>query len=71
MRSQSPPSTAKIAFTSTRDGNRESYLMNPDGSEQVNRTLHPADDLRPARSPTGEQLLFMSDRDGVQPLAIS
>lgn len=40
--------------------------MNPDGSEQVNRALHPADALRPAWSPTGEQRLFMSDRDGVR-----
>ena len=29
------PTTPKILFTSTRDGNREVYMMNPDGSEQV------------------------------------
>ena len=28
------PTTPKILFTSTRDGNREIYTMNPDGSEQ-------------------------------------
>ena len=35
------PTTPKILFTSTRDGNREVYMMNPDGSEQVNLTQHP------------------------------
>ena len=56
------PKTAKIAFTSAGDVNREIYLMNPDGSEQVNITNHPADDLYPRWSPTGEQILFVSDR---------
>ena len=27
------PTTAKIVFTSARDGNREVYIMNPNGSE--------------------------------------
>ena len=43
------------------DVNRE--MMNPDGTEQVNLTNHPADDLHsPVWSPTGEQILFVSDR---------
>ena len=62
------PTTPKILFTSTRDGNREVYIMNPDGSEQVNLTQHPADDLRAAWSPTGEQILFVSDRGGTRDL---
>ena len=33
------PTTAKIAFTSTRDGNSEIYIMNPDGSKQVKGPL--------------------------------
>ena len=60
------PTTPKILFTSTRDGNREVYMMNPDGSEQVNLTQHPADDLGAVRSPTGEQILFVSDRQGTR-----
>ncbi len=57
------PTTAKIVFGSSRDGNREIYLMNPDGSEQINLTNHRADDVSPVFSPTGEQILFASDRD--------
>ena len=56
------PTTPKILFTSSRDGNREVYIMNPDGSEQVNLTQHPADDQQAVWSPTGEQILFISDR---------
>ena len=47
------PTTPKILFTSTRDGNREVYMMNPDGSEQVNLTQHPAGDLGAVWSPDG------------------
>ena len=57
------PATAKIAFGSARDGNREIYIMNPDGTQQTNLTRHKADDVSPAWSPTGEQVLFASDRD--------
>ena len=62
------PTTPKILFTSTRDGNREVYIMNPDGSEQVNLTQHHGDDLQAVWSPTGEQILFVSDRHGVRDL---
>ncbi len=37
----------KIAFYSDRDGNTEIYIMNVDGSEQVNLTNNPADDYGP------------------------
>lgn len=56
--------TAKIAFASNRDGNSEIYVMNPDGSEQVNLTHHPGNDYSPVWSPTGKQILFASDRGG-------
>lgn len=56
--------TAKIAFASNRDGNSEIYIMNPDGSQQVNLTRHRADDYSPAWSPTGKQILFASERGG-------
>ena len=57
------PTTAKIVFTTSRDGNREIYMMNPDGSDQVRLTNHRADDAIATWSPTGEHILFASDRD--------
>lgn len=62
------PTTPKILFTSVWNGNREIYIMNPDGSKQINLTQHPADDLNAVWSPTGEQILFVSDRGGVRDL---
>lgn len=56
------PATPKIVFTSNRDGNAEIYVMNPDGSGQVNLTRHRAADFDPVWSPTGEQILFASNR---------
>ena len=57
------PETPKIAFTSSREGNRDIYLMNPDGTQQVKITNHRARDGMSAWSPTGEQILFSSDRN--------
>lgn len=62
--------TEKILFTSSRDGNAEIYMMNPDGSQQVRLTDHRAADFRPACSPTGEEILFVSDRGGERDLYI-
>jgi TolB protein len=53
-----------VAFTSTRDGNPEIYVMNPDGSAQTRLTEDPAIDDYPAISPDGEQIAFTSWRDG-------
>ena len=57
------PDTAKVVFASSRDGNYEIYLMNPDGSEQVNITNHRANDISAVWSPTGEHILFASNRE--------
>ena len=62
------PETAKIVFTSNREGNSEIYIMNPDGSDQINLTQHRAKDFAPVWSPTGEQILFTSDRGGIEDL---
>ena len=58
------PRTEKIAFSSNRDGALDIYIMNPDGSGQVNLTRHKASDFSPVWSPTGEHILFVSNRDG-------
>ena len=60
-----PPDTSKIVFAKGRIGEktRDIYLMNLDGSEQVNLTNHRADDISPVWSPTGEHILFASDRE--------
>lgn len=51
-----------IAFESNRSGNNEIYVMNPDGTIEVNLTKHPANDVFPSWSPDGTQILFASDR---------
>jgi len=58
------PDGTKIAFVTGRDGNREIYLMNPDGSGQVNLTNSPAFESTPVWSPDGSRIAFVSDRDG-------
>ena len=60
------PTTPKILFTSVQDNKYGVYVMNLDGSEQVNLTQHRANDLNAVWSPTGEQILFVSDRSGIR-----
>jgi Tol biopolymer transport system component len=38
------PDGKRVLFDTTRDGNREVYVMDADGSDPVNLTRHPADD---------------------------
>ena len=60
------PTTPKILFTgvSMPDRTYEIYIMNPDGSEQLNLTQHRANDVGAVWSPSGEEILFVSDRGG-------
>jgi hypothetical protein len=53
-----------IAFTSTRDGNGEIYLMNPDLTDPDPRRLtnNAAGDGLAALSPDGKKVAFDSDR---------
>ena len=54
----------QIVFTSSRDGDNEVYLMDADGSNQVNLSNNPsAGDGQPVIGPNGK-IAFISDRDG-------
>ena len=53
-------SNGKIAFTSDRDGNREIYVMNADGTGQRRLTNNPGVDDYPAWSPDGRRIAFLS-----------
>ena len=63
------PDTAKIVFTSSGISNkRDIFIMDTNGHNKINLTEHPADDIRPTWSPTGEHILFVSDREGMHDL---
>jgi Tol biopolymer transport system component len=59
-----PADNGKIAFTTDRDGNREIYVMNADGSGLTRLTNDPGADTEPVWSPDGSKIAFTTDRDG-------
>jgi Tol biopolymer transport system component len=61
---------AKIAFMSDRDGNREIYVMDADGSNVTRLTNNPAVDDYPAWSPDGKRIAFQSEREGSEQIYI-
>jgi Tol biopolymer transport system component len=58
------PDRTKIAFTSTRDGNPEIYVMNADGTSRTRLTFTSAFEDDPSWSPDGTKITFWSSRDG-------
>lgn len=59
------PDNTKIAFVSQRDGNREIYVMNLNGTNVIRLTNNSAWDIHPAWSHDGTRLAFVSNRGGV------
>lgn len=59
-----PGENGKIAFYSSRDGESEIYVMNPDGTDQTRLTSDGNSDAYPAWSPDGTKIAFASQRDG-------
>jgi hypothetical protein len=57
------PDGTEIAFSSSRDGNSEIYVMNADGSEQTRLTNNADIDEQPSWSPDGTEIAFISSRD--------
>ncbi len=58
------PSGEKIAFVSTRDGNKEIYVMDADGEHPRRLTSNKLVDDYPVWSPDGQKIAFVSRRDG-------
>ena len=56
------PDGGTIAFTSTRDGDIEIYLMDADGSNERRLTNGIGASMQPAFSPDSDVLAFVSDR---------
>lgn len=60
-----PPRPAgKLAFSSVQDGQRDIYVMNPDGTGLRRLTNDAAGDWSPAWSPDRQKIAFVSDRGG-------
>jgi TolB protein len=58
------PDGKQLAFSSSRDGDYEIYVMDTAGGQPHRLTKSPGLDLRPTWSPDGKRLAFTSNRTG-------
>lgn len=59
-----PVGSTQITFISNRDGNKEIYVMNADGTSLERLTYNDKEENKPVWSPNGTQIAFESYRDG-------
>jgi hypothetical protein len=64
------PDGRRLAFSSTRDGNSEIYVLDTGNGAQTRLTYDAANDRDPAFSPDGTRLVFDSDRAGNRELYV-
>jgi hypothetical protein len=65
------PANGKIAFESERTGNKEIFVMDPDGTNQVRLTNNPSSDQAPGFSPDGTKILFQRHINGTAQIVIT
>lgn len=58
------PNGKKIAFVSNKNGNKDIFISDLQGTHLVQLTNHPRDDAHPDWSPDGTQILFDTLRSG-------
>jgi Tol biopolymer transport system component len=58
------PDGKQLVYRQELPGNDEIYVIDSDGSNPLNLTQHPANDLSPDWSPDGKTIIFESIRDG-------
>ena len=58
------PDGKSLVFGSNRDGNKELYIMNVDGTNQRNLTNSSDNEMFPAVSPDGKTIAYLGEVDG-------